>query len=107
MFGRWLGMMGDITVGVRYAGDRAMRVETSVLQTQLRVWGVRGVPPDEVPEAFSEYAQRGRRVDFGEIVPFVKWVQEARDDVSITGLNIFVLRFIPRAHRRHRHHSRP
>ena len=59
-------------VGVRYVGDCARGVETSVLQMRLRVWGVRGVPPDAIPEAFSESEQRSHRIDFGEVVPFVK-----------------------------------
>ena len=105
IFGYWLGMMGYVTVGVRYVGDRARRVETRVLQTRLRVWGVRGVLPGDTPEVFSESKWRNHCVDFGEIVLFIRWFQEARDDVSITGLNLFVLRFLPPAPQRHRSRS--
>ena len=95
-FGRWLGVLGRITFGARYTGGRAEGMETMVLDSRFRVWGVRDSGSRPIPEMVSENADFGQHIDFGEVVPFVRWQQEARDDVSILALNLFALRFSSR-----------
>ena len=95
MFGRWLGVLGNITLGARYVGSRATGLETMVLHSSFRVWAVRSSPPDNIPEAFNESTLFGHRVDFGAVEPYIRWVQEARDDVSVTGVNLYICRFRP------------